>query len=88
MKIYAHDNGDRDVGINPSETEIEVNLDLSQFDEQEREQIRDGFKQFVIDFLYFDSDTEVQFEDECPDCFAFIVDGKCSFKDCISNYGG
>jgi len=84
MKIYFEGTGDESVGINSVGGSFEINMDSANFDEQERDDLREEIGQFIKDF--FDDDCRrVFFDDECPDCISKLEEGKCVNKYCINN---
>jgi hypothetical protein len=74
--------GDRSVGIWPSELKITGEI----FYERDREEVRERYKTLFIESDFFgDSRVRVHFADECGECGARKVEGKCSNKYCIEN---
>ena len=73
MEIYVEDRGDRSVGINPNRMKIELNWDYPK-DKKEREELREIFRKFALEYLDFCPDwpyrkeTGAMFGDECFDC--------------------
>ena len=83
MKIYIISEGDRSVGIAQSETTIDTNMNIKNLKDEDRGEMRKELRDFFYMF-HNNGRTDVWFEDECPDCFARLRNGKCVNKGCIS----
>ncbi len=95
MKATIYTKGDRSVGINPIEMTVEWNGFNFKANNgpEERESWRKDFRLAFEDILQ--EKVLVYFDDECHDCGALKMDGKCSNKHCYVNlpdqtdgYGG
>jgi len=84
MKVFVYGTGDPSVGISPVEATLEVNIDIEDYDDDERIQLRKHLAEFIGDF-FDDRIRNVIFEDECPDCLSKLVNEKCIEKYCINN---